>query len=339
MNIPKPNIKTFQPPIYHCKKTNQPLSLDGNLCKPFWDQAPFTELFVDIEGADHATPRYETRAKLLWDDDYLYIGACLEGDEIWATLTERDCVIFEDNDFEIFLNPSCDTHTYCEIELNALGTVWDLLLTRPYLNHGLPINGFDLTGMKVAVQIDGVLGDPSADNKRWMVEVAIPFSGLTPCAPTPDKKPAHGNYWRFNFSRVQWQVDVVNNQYVKRIQPETGKPYPEDNWVYAPTGIVNIHYPELWGFLFFTEQDEQFTIPEMELLRWELRKVYYNQYAYFTTHQAFCDDFEAISDGYQHSVPPKVEVTTHGFELSLLLSDGSTLSMFADGSSRVFQNG
>ena len=39
-------------------------------------------------------PRFVTRAKMLWDDENLYVAALLDGDEIWGHLTERDSVIY-----------------------------------------------------------------------------------------------------------------------------------------------------------------------------------------------------------------------------------------------------
>lgn len=33
---------------------------------------------------------------------------------------------------QIFIDPDANNHLYFEIEINALGTVWDLLLMRPY---------------------------------------------------------------------------------------------------------------------------------------------------------------------------------------------------------------
>ena len=60
--------------------------------------------------------------------------------------------------------------------MNALNTVWDLMLTKPYRDGGKPINAFDIQGMQTAVHIDGELNNPKADNKRWMVEVVMPFA-------------------------------------------------------------------------------------------------------------------------------------------------------------------
>ena len=81
-----------------------------------------------------------------------------------------------------------------------------------------------------------------------------------------------------NFSRVQWKVDIKDNTYVKRTN-EAGNVLPEDNWVWAPTGVINIHYPELWSFVFFSDDRGRrtvcITIPEDEYRKWELRKLYY----------------------------------------------------------------
>jgi Carbohydrate family 9 binding domain-like len=65
--------------------------------------APWSEPFIDIDGV--ARPRLATRAKMLWDDSFLYIAAELEEPDIWATLNARDSVIFQDNDFEVFIDP------------------------------------------------------------------------------------------------------------------------------------------------------------------------------------------------------------------------------------------
>ncbi|MEZ4505980.1 MAG: hypothetical protein R2848_09055 [Thermomicrobiales bacterium] len=40
--------------------------------------APWSELFVDIEGDRKPAPLFDTRMRMLWDDDALYIGARLD---------------------------------------------------------------------------------------------------------------------------------------------------------------------------------------------------------------------------------------------------------------------
>ncbi|HSI73276.1 MAG TPA: carbohydrate-binding family 9-like protein, partial [Fimbriimonas sp.] len=121
----------MHPKTYICSRAVEPPSIDGNLEKQFWAHAPWTDDFVDILGDRMPKPRYRTRVKMLWDDEHLYIGAMLEEPHVWGTLTERDSVIFHDNDFEVFIDPDGDNHLYGELEINALNTVWDLLLVKP----------------------------------------------------------------------------------------------------------------------------------------------------------------------------------------------------------------
>ena len=179
ITIPVPAVP-FAPPVYTCHRAKKPFELDGNINKPFWEDAPYTDEFLDIEGSHMPLPRFVTRAKMLWDDENLYVAAVLDGDEIWGHQTERDSVIFLDNDFEIFVDPDSDTYHYYEFEMNVLNTVWDLFLSEPYRDGGSGLNGYDMHGLRTAVHVDGSINDPSAENKGWSVEVVIPF-GDAPC--------------------------------------------------------------------------------------------------------------------------------------------------------------
>ncbi len=222
-----------QPKSYECYRGVTPVTIDGKLDDPAWKAAAWTTDFVDIEGSAKPAPRFRTRAKILWDDEYLYIGAELEEPQVAATLTQHDSVIFHDNDFEVFLKPPGDAHGYFEFEINALNTSWDLFLNKPYRDGGKADNSWDIPGLKTAVAISGTLNDLSDVDRGWTVEMAFPWSAFG--ARLPVKKPEIGGEWRVNFSRVEWKA---------------GSPK-EDNWVWSPQGIVNMHVPERWGYLRF----------------------------------------------------------------------------------------
>lgn len=327
IRIPTPRVERFAPEVYYCRRAKEPLVLDGNLEKPFWEEAPWTNDFQDIEGDCRPKPRFRTRAKILWDDEAVYFGAELMGDEIWSHVTERDDVIFRDNDFEIFIDPDSDTQCYCEFEMNARNTVWDLLLTKAYRDGGMPMNGFDLKGLRTAVKIDGALNDPGAHNVKWSCEVVMPFQTLLECRGQDAPRPTAGDFWRINFSRVQWKVDVKDGQYSKRTGPD-GNPLPEDNWVWSPTGIVNMHYPELWGFVFFCGGTETYPVPEDEARKWELRRLYYAQHTRFDETGRFDPALNSLGNGFI----AKVQTTDHSFELSCPTADGGgTLVLLGDG--------
>ena len=213
IRIPIPAVD-FQPPVYICRRATKPFHLDGNINKPFWEDAPFTDAFLDIEGSHMPTPRFLTRAKMLWDDENFYFGAQLDGNEIWGHVTKRDDIIFQDNDFEIFIDPDSDTAQYYEFEMNVLNTVWDLFLPVAYRDNGDALNGYDIHGLQTAVHVEGSINDPDAENKTWSVEVVIPFAAITECL-KDRRAPKDGEYYRINFSRVQWKTDIIDHSYQK----------------------------------------------------------------------------------------------------------------------------
>ncbi len=248
------------PRTYGCPRVAKVPPMDGDLHHAAWAKAPWTADFIDIEGI--AKPALRTRAKMLWDDKCLYIGAQMEEPNLWATLTKRDSVIFQDNDFEVFLDPDGDNHRYVELEMNALNTVWDLLLPKPYRDGGPALDSFNIEGLRTAVKLTGALNAPESPPPSppphlrtkvrsgahgWSVTIAIPWKALRDqtSQPLPPKK---GDRWRINFSRVEWDLEVVGGKYRKI--PNR----PEHNWVWSPQWAINMHRPETWGFLEFQDK-------------------------------------------------------------------------------------
>jgi hypothetical protein len=229
---------------YTCLRAASPVHIDGLLDDPAWSTAPWTPIFVDIEGSVKPRPRFQTRTKMLWDDHFFYVAAELEEPHVWATLTEHDSVIFRDNDFEVFLNPSGNGLNYFEFEINALNTGWDLFLPKPYRARGRADNSWEIPGLKTAVGIDGTLNNPGDRDRGWTVEIAFPWVAFASRAPVTRPKP--GDEWRINFSRVEWQIVVRDGRYIKVAGTK------EDNWVWSPQGEVDMHIPSKWGYVLFS---------------------------------------------------------------------------------------
>ena len=240
---PAPRVE--HPRGYVAYRSTSAIATDGRLTEPAWQSAAWTEPFVDIEGDVRPKPAYLTRVKMAWDDSNFYIGALLAEPHLWATLKEHDSVIFRDNDFEVFIDPNGDNHEYYELEINALNTTWDLLLPKPYKDDGKAVNGWEIAGMKTAVNLDGTLNDPSDVDRGWTVEIALPWKALGELARRPSP-PHDGDQWRVNFSRVEWQLNTGSNRYEK--VPKRS----EDNWVWSPQGVIDMHRPERWGYVQFS---------------------------------------------------------------------------------------
>lgn len=235
-----------EPKKYEAPYTTRPLQIDGRLDDDAWAAAPWTDSFVDIEGDKKPAPRFRTRVKMLWDDEYFYVAAELEEPHVWGTLTEHDSVIFHDNDFEVFLDPNGDTLEYYEFEINALNTGWDLFLDKPYRHGGKARNEWEIPGLRTGVHVQGTLNDPRDRDRGWSVEIAFPWKVLGEYARKP-APPNPGDEWRVNFSRVEWRHEIVGGNYRK--VPNTK----EDNWVWSPQGVVNMHAPEMWGRVRFVK--------------------------------------------------------------------------------------
>jgi len=265
--------------------------VDGRLDDAAWAAADWTAEFVDIQGTPPLpAPRFRTRAKMLWDEEYLYVGAWMDEPHVWGTLTEHDAVIFYDNDFEVFLDPDGDTHQYYEFEINALNTGWDLRLVKPYIDGGPALNEWEIPGLRTAVWIDGSLNDPSDRDRGWSVELAFPWAVLAEFADRPSP-PQDGDQWRINFSRVQWQHEVVDGGYRK--VPDT----PEDNWVWSPQGRINMHLPERWGYLQFSTGEPgrvSFRPDPAWPAREELIRIYEAQKAFHGEHGRWAGSLEEL---------------------------------------------
>ena len=227
------------PNNYVCYRTDGKIKIDGKINEKSWQKAEEIKAFVDISGEGYPKPRYETRAKMLWDDDYLYVAAELSDPHVWADIKNHDEVVYYNNDFEIFIDPDGDGHNYFEIEVNAIGTIFDLAIEKPYRAPTPTFVQFqwDCPGLKVKTQVQGTLNNPKDEDKGWTVEFAIPRKAI---AQSFDNYLRAGNYLRIGFSRVEWQFDLDGTKYSRK-KESGGKYLPEDNWTWGPTGLSLIH--------------------------------------------------------------------------------------------------
>ena len=256
---------------------------------------------------------------MLWNDSYLYIGAELEEPHVWGTLTKHDSAIFEDNDFEIFIDPDGDNHEYYEIEINALNTEWDLFLKKPYRDEGPPIDEWEIPGLKTAVHVTGTLNNASDTDISWSIEFAIPWKALAEFAHRP-APPSDGDQWRINFSRIQWRHEIAGGQYRK--VPNIS----EDNWVWSPQGIVDMHRPYRWGYVqFSTAAPGQSTYrPNPDgVIRDRLIQIYEAQRAFFKANKRWAASWHELELPDARDLPQhtsRIRLTPDGYEAAITFS-------------------
>ncbi|WP_411273838.1 carbohydrate-binding family 9-like protein [Daejeonella sp.] len=288
------------PRQYNALFTATPPVIDGKIDEAAWQNAAWTEYFKDIEGDSKPAPTWNTRAKMTWTAEGLYIAAELLEPHVWAYLNKHDEIVFYDNDFEVFIDPDNDTHRYYEIEINAENTIFDLFMPKPYRNGSGAMFAYNTPGMKTAINIQGTLNNPNDADIGWTVEMFIPFMAVT--MGNEAKVPTDGEFWRIDFSRVEWDVEVKEGKYVK-LKGANGRNLPEHNWVWSPQGVINMHYPERWGYLFFSKPEvgkasADYIIPYSEKQKKHLWLVYYLQKEYFQKNKSYAKDLKdlGISD-------------------------------------------
>jgi hypothetical protein len=264
------------PKQYTALRTSEKMIIDGKDDEKAWSKAPWTPFFSDIVTGITIDSEQETKCKMLWDNDFLYLFVKLQEHDLWASIRKHDDQVFQDNAFEMFIAPDGETRNYFEFQINGYGTVWDLFMPKPYRNGGRGLSGWNMNGLQKAVYLDGTLNNPADIDRSWSIELAVPFSSVHM---NGSQYPVTGTIWRMNFSRVQWDLDTLNGKYCRKKNKITGKLFPEHYSVWSPQGIVNLHYPERWGYVLFSDtlSANSFLSPEVEKLKLLLWKYYYLQ--------------------------------------------------------------
>lgn len=255
---------------YTCYRAAGPIVVDGKLDEPSWRLAPKSTPFVDIVTGEAAW--YDSRVALLWDDQYLYFGFTIEEPDVWATLTKRDSLIYQDNDVEVFIGAK---DAYYEFEINALNTIYEVFwIWKDALVPGSPYYGksewdpktqrvetlsgigghihprgerwgfmdWDFPGLRHAVHVDGTLNRHDDVDKGWTVELAFPWKGFYGLRDGRALPPREGDVWRIDCSRFEQK-----DRHGKPLERSAG-------WTWNQHGHYDSHIPEVFPYVRFTTQ-------------------------------------------------------------------------------------
>ncbi|MDA1211937.1 MAG: carbohydrate-binding family 9-like protein [Planctomycetota bacterium] len=230
--------KTDPVPEYTIHRAGTPITIDGKLDEPAWVAAP------DV-GAFHFTwykegDKERTVAKMLWDDENLYVGHICEDAHITARHTERDGMIPKDDCFEVMITPNVDhPEVYFNLEWNVIGGLVDN--HRPNGPKQPRAPKWDAEDVQIAGTYVGTLNDDDDSDGYWIVEVAIPFKNFEKyMVHTP---PEPGDGWNLNLNRHGGDVNLQYSQWSKANTPEP-----------------SFHTPDRFGRVWFSEKTSPFDI-------------------------------------------------------------------------------
>ncbi|MBS4197751.1 carbohydrate-binding family 9-like protein [Lederbergia citri] len=248
---------------YKAYRTKEKIMVDGQLNEKSWLLAQKSPRFVDIINGGPAL--YETRSAVLWDDEYLYVGYWIEEPYVQSEITERDGLIFNENNVELFIDGG---DTYYEFEINALNTIYEVFfiwkdaykkggkydvpefdiyeknvctfggnhdrIPKYFWNGTHPrglrwaFKNWDFPGLKTAVHVDGIINDQNKISKGWTVELAFPWSGMKWLANGRSLPPVEGDTWKFQFARYEKLISLNKNV----------------GWAWSSIGSDDNHRPE-----------------------------------------------------------------------------------------------
>jgi len=213
-------------PRYSVHRAASPIVVDGKLDDRAWQAAPVIDFVFPWDFQTGA--KQKTAARLLWDDDYLYVSYDCEDADITAQFLERDDPTYRDDAVEIFINANpSQSGSYFGLEMNARAVLYDYLA----YNARYFFKRFNMQGVKLATSIQGTLNMSGDKDQGWSLEVAIPWINFEEIA----KRPAPGAVWRANLNR--WDGVEPNRRLSMWSDPLQKTPQP--------------HVPERFGELVF----------------------------------------------------------------------------------------
>lgn len=205
--------------------------IDGKLDEPAWEQAPAVSDFHFNWWKEGA--KEKTVAKVLWDDENLYVGYYCHDKHISAEVTERHGPVSNDDSVEVFISPNpAKLRNYYGFEMNVIGTMLNFIRADWYQG---PFNS-EPEGVRLKTSFSGLrTKSESPSDDHWVLEIAIPFKNfIKDAAHTP---PHDGDEWRLNLNRAGGKADA---QY--------------STWSPVKTDRPNFHVPEAFGGVRFVNR-------------------------------------------------------------------------------------
>jgi hypothetical protein len=212
------------------------ITVDGKLDELSWKSAVKTAPFRVYDGSS-APAELETTARIVWDDEYLYVGFEAKDADVYCTYTGRDVKTWEQDGFEVFTSIA-GTSGYLETDGSPTGATWDGSFTDVLKGPG---ESYNVTGFQLAGRVSGTVNDPKDKDSGFTGEVRIPLAEIFRGA----AKPGEGTQLRLNLFRINWKTPAK--------QGGKGAIGTDTYYAWSPVGAkLSFHQPDKFGTVTFS---------------------------------------------------------------------------------------
>ncbi|XP_060577885.1 uncharacterized protein LOC132735000 [Ruditapes philippinarum] len=241
------------------------ITIDGKLDDDAWKEVPWSETFVDMRSSVYPKPYLDTKFKIRWDDERMYIGVYIQENNLWATLTTHDAAISTENGVEFLMDVDGSLFNFKQMQINVLGTMMDQLFYKsPYDSPDVQVWFQDWQpDVRKAVNTDGTVNTPGDEDKYWSIEVSLSFAKLAERSQRAQPNPVENEAWFIQFGRSEQNLTVEKGQY--KIVPGSESQW----WSWQQCDTINLLLQDRWGLVQFKKNlsDKKFRFD-----RWHIYK-------------------------------------------------------------------
>ena len=192
-----------QVPTCQIFRASGPVTVDGKADDPAWQRAEPVDFLFPWSRIGEGDRAQSTVARMLWDDDNLYIIYVCDDPYLDSEVTEHDGPVYEEDAVEIFATPNPDDlSAYFGYEMNITPALLDYIAFEAG-EHSTKVIQFpwESEGVQLATTYDGTLNDHSDIDRGWILEIAIPFENFRHLGGRIP--PKVGDMWRLNLNRTK----------------------------------------------------------------------------------------------------------------------------------------
>ena len=189
---------------FECRWTDEEITIDGVAEEGVWQHAQLIDDFYLPWLRKEPRPAITaTRARLLWDRQYIYYFADMDDQDLFADIKEHDGQTWNNDVFELFFKPADDKPGYYEFHTSAAGTVMDMFIPQRGDDIFKRYKGDGEFHITAKVQRRGTLNARQDTDKGWSVEGRVPWIDFLRSGGRPNVD----EEWKFALCRYDYSVD------------------------------------------------------------------------------------------------------------------------------------